>query len=150
MIVRTLMAALFATISVSVLNAHDVINSATAAKSDDGHLFMRKKLDAVGKIVEGLTVEDFSLIESGSSDLLKLSEQSAWKVRRDPLYMHYSHAFQNNVSELQNAAKRENLGDATFSYINLTVSCMACHKHTRNVIQTAPAQIGGQGSRVIR
>lgn len=150
MMMRTFLAALFATISMSCLNAQEIVTSTPHPKSDDGRVFMRKKLDAVGKIVEGLSVEDFALIESGSNDLLKLSEQAAWKVRRDPLYMHYSHAFQNNVGELLNAAKRENLGDATFSYINLTVSCMACHKHTRNVIQTAPAQIGGYGSRVIR
>ncbi len=101
--------------------------------------FMFRKLEAVNQINTGLATEDFQLIKTGGTKLLELSEDAAWKVRRDPLYLHYSSAFQTNVNGLIKAAEQESLGDATFSYINITVSCMSCHKHVRGVVQVSSA-----------
>jgi len=120
--------------------------SETVAVSDrPGAAFMRAKLDAVNQIVEGLSVEDHSLIAAGGEKLLTLSADAAFQVRRDPLYMHYSSTFQTTVNDLVNAAKKESLGDATINYINLTVSCVACHKHVRGTVQMAPLQNAGDG-----
>ncbi len=111
-----------------------------------GVSFMRAKLSAIDQIVEGLAVENYSLISEGGEKLLALSADAAFQTRRDPLYMHYSSVFQTNVNELMNSAKRESLGDATLNYINLTVSCVACHKHVRGAVQVAPVQNAGQGA----
>lgn len=107
---------------------------------------MRAKLSAIDQIVEGLAVENYSLISEGGKKLLALSADAAFQTRRDPLYMHYSSVFQTNVNELMNSARRESLGDATLSYINLTVSCVACHKHVRGAVQMAPVRNAGQGA----
>lgn len=100
--------------------------------------FMHGKLEISQRIVDGLMTEDFATIISASNDLLKLTEEAAWKVRRDPTYMHYSDSLKKQTALLRQAARRGSIGDATFAYVNLTVGCVACHNDVRGVYRLAP------------
>lgn len=101
--------------------------------------FMQAKLIAAHQVVDGLAYEDFDRIERGADELLRMTELASWKVRRDPIYMHYSADFESTALRLRDAARARSIEKATFAYLHLTVSCMACHQHVRNVVQIAPA-----------
>ena len=103
-----------------------------------GKPFMHAKLAATHQIVDGLAFEDFSQIERGADKLLRMTELASWKVRRDPIYMHYSADFEGTALRLKDAARARSIEKATFAYMHLTVSCTACHQHVRNVVQMAP------------
>ncbi|GAB5441059.1 MAG: hypothetical protein Fues2KO_14080 [Fuerstiella sp.] len=103
----------------------------------DRAAFMRGKLKMVQKIVEGLATDDFDLQQAGAMDLLKLSESATWKSLNDPFYRHYSRNFEVAVRGLLDAAKSENPEKATFAYMHVTVSCMACHQHVRSTKRVA-------------
>lgn len=100
--------------------------------------FMHAKLEATHQIVDGLAFEDFDRITNGAEELLSLGDQASWKVRRDPLYMHYAADFESTALRLRDAARKHSIESATFAYVHLTVSCTACHNHVRNVVQLAP------------
>jgi hypothetical protein len=104
-----------------------------------GKLFMHAKLLATHQVVDGLAFEDFARIERGADELLRMTELASWKVRRDPIYMHYSSDFETTALRLLDAARARSIEKATFAYMHLTVSCTACHLHVRNVVQIAPA-----------
>lgn len=122
----------------------DEIHPPPASRTLDGNdgsgkQFMHAKLAAAHRIVDGLAFEDFSQIEGGADELLRMTELASWKVRRDPIYMHYSADFESTALRLKNAARARSIEKATFAYMHLTVSCTACHQHVRDVVQIAPA-----------
>lgn len=100
-------------------------------------LFMRGKLAMVQKIVEGITTEDYEMIDSGGLELATLTESAAWKSDRDPYYQYYSRNFEQAVKGLISAAKSESVEKATFAYVHVTISCTACHQHVRGTVRTA-------------
>ena len=98
---------------------------------------MRAKLAMVQKIVEGISTEDFDMVEAGATELVTLAESAAWKSSRDPYYRHYSGNFEQAARGLIDAAKRESVEKSTFAYVHVTFSCTACHQHVRSTIRTA-------------
>lgn len=103
----------------------------------DRAAFMRGKLNMVQKIIEGLSTDDFDLVQSGSLDLIRLSESATWKSLNDPFYRHYSANFEQAVRGLLTAAKSGSPEKTTFAYVHVTMSCMACHQHVRRTRRVA-------------
>ena len=95
---------------------------------------MRGKLDAANKILEGLTTEDFELVGKGSDALTKISSHEAWRVSNDTMYRQQSIEFQSMVKRLSRAAKDEKLDTAALAYVQVTISCIDCHKWVRAVL----------------
>lgn len=110
--------------------------------------FMHAKLKATHRIIDGLAFEDFSSIKDGADELLRMTELASWKVRRDPVYMHYSADFERTATRLRDAARAQSIEKATFAYMHLTVSCTTCHQHVRNVVHVAPATAPATGAKL--
>ena len=123
------------------ISCHDIDLSAdekdTTNREPDRAEFMRGKLRMVQKIVEGISTEDFDLVEDGATELARLSESATWKSPNDPFYRHYSSNFEHAVRGLLNAAKSESPEKATFAYVHVTISCTACHQHVRGTKRVA-------------
>jgi hypothetical protein len=110
--------------------------AATPAKAEtvadkDLSAFMRLKLDHSQKVLEGLVVEDFKLIAHHSNQMALLVQDENWMVLQTPEYRHYSADFQMIANRLTEAAREENLDGAALAYVDLTMSCVNCHKYTR-------------------
>lgn len=95
--------------------------------------FMRLKLDHTQKIVEGLALEDFDLISKHAKEIGELSKHEKWRVYQTPEYGIYSADFQRITEGLVEAADDENLDGAALAYVEMTLSCVKCHKYTRNI-----------------
>ena len=93
--------------------------------------FMRPKLDHAQKVLEGLTLEDYQLISQSAKSLLQLSEAADWQVLPSPEYVRQSAEFQRVANELIRAGDQKNLDSATLAYVQLTMTCVNCHKHVR-------------------
>ncbi|HVC95778.1 MAG TPA: hypothetical protein VND64_18945 [Pirellulales bacterium] len=93
--------------------------------------FMRMKLDHSQKVLEGLVVEDYKLIAHHSNQMALLVLDENWMVLQTPEYRHHSADFQMVANRLTEAAREENLDGATLAYVDLTMSCVNCHKYTR-------------------
>ena len=99
--------------------------------------FMRAKLPMVGRIVEGISTEDFDLVRQGGLELAALSTSAKWKSPKNPYYQQYSAGFEEAVRGLVDAADAESVEKATFAYVHVTVSCTACHQHVRGTVRVA-------------
>ena len=93
--------------------------------------FMRMKLEASSKILEGLTTEDFQKIREGADTLHKMSAAEKWRVSNDVLYRQYSAEFNHEAERLLEKANARNLDGATLAWVECTMSCVHCHKHAR-------------------
>jgi hypothetical protein len=92
---------------------------------------MRKKLEHSQKALEGIAVNDFKAISKHADELIDLSKQVEWRVLKTPQYEVHSNEFRRNAENMVKAAKDKNLDAAALSYVELTLTCVRCHKYVR-------------------
>lgn len=93
--------------------------------------FMRAKLDASSKILEGLAVEDYELIEAGAKRLHAMSAAEEWRVSNDALYRQHSGEFRRIAGQLQEKAQKKDLDGAALAWVAATMNCVECHRWVR-------------------
>ncbi len=94
---------------------------------------MKRKLDQSQKVLAGLALNDFDEIAKHAQELIAISKEAEWKVLKTPEYDNYSNDFRRIAGRLVKNAKDRNIDAATLSYMNLTLTCVECHKHVREV-----------------
>jgi hypothetical protein len=92
---------------------------------------MHKKLVGSQKILEGITLNDFKTIMRNADDLIDISKQTEWRVLKTPQYEVHSNEFRRNAENLIKNSKDKNLDAAALSYVELTLTCVRCHKYVR-------------------
>lgn len=105
---------------------------AVAQEEEDDKLgLMRKKLAQTQRILEGLATEDYDLIAKNAKKLSKLTVLEKW-VRANTLeYKSQLNMFQSANRELIRFADEKNLDGAALAYLQLTLTCVNCHKQIR-------------------
>lgn len=96
--------------------------------------FMRAKLAASNKVLEGLATEDMSLIREGARTLNKMSLSENWRAHNDVMYKQFSSEFQRVTKDLMMAADDENLDQATLKWMGATMACIECHRFVRKTL----------------
>lgn len=94
---------------------------------------MEQKLTAAQKLLEALALRDFKMITENSDKLNQISKQAAWKMIETPLYEGYSDEFQRVTLKMANQAREKNLEGAALAYVDMTLTCVKCHEHVREV-----------------
>lgn len=98
--------------------------------------FMRRKLAASNKILEGLVIEDTRLIREGAQTLNEMSSAEKWRVSNDAMYRQFSTEFRRITQKLDDAAREGNLDQAALKWFDATLSCMECHRFVRGMLVT--------------
>ena len=111
---------------------------ALAADADTAAV-MRQKLAASQRILAGLAIADFGLIQTNANSLVALSGQRGWTAMQTPDYELFSTQFRVSAEALAKAAKVRDIDAAVEAYLDLTVSCVACHKYLRATPKKAPS-----------
>lgn len=96
--------------------------------------FMRQKLEYSKNVLEGLSLEQYSLIEKNAKALKALSQAAEWEVPVIPNatdYVALTSEFQRSADDLVRCAKQSNIDGATLAYVKLTMNCVQCHKFVR-------------------
>lgn len=93
---------------------------------------MRRKLESSQKVLEGIAVADYKLIEKHAEELLIISKQAGWKALNTPSYELHSNQFRRSAETLIENAQKKNLDAAALTYVELTMTCVKCHKHVRD------------------
>jgi len=93
---------------------------------------MRRKLDLSKKTLEGIVLEDYQMVFDGAESLRRLSQAAEWRAFLSEDYREYSGRFQRVAGELTRMADAKNLDGATLKYVELTMSCVECHKYVRS------------------
>jgi hypothetical protein len=109
------------------------VRAAPPAKTDDAAALMQKKLTHAQKLLEGVALADFAVIDQHAADLAALSKQLQFKVLKTPQYELHANEFRRALEDIQKGVRHKNLDAATLGYMDLTMSCVRCHKHVREV-----------------
>jgi hypothetical protein len=118
----------------ALLTALACVLSATGQGEQRGSLqkFMKRKLDLSKAVLEGLTLEDYALIAENARALRELSEDAQWRVSPNVNYLRLSNEFQDQAGDLTEKAKARNLDGATLAYVQMTMTCVKCHRLVRD------------------
>ena len=92
---------------------------------------MKLKLDYSHSILNGVATENFGLISANAEKLSKLSQATAFRARETAEYEVLSADFRRNADALAKAAKDRNADAASLAYVQMTLSCVNCHKYMR-------------------
>jgi hypothetical protein len=94
---------------------------------------MHKKLENAHKVLEGLALNDFKMIAKHAEELIDISKEAEWTVITTPQYEIHSRDFRRAAETLVKSARDKNLDAAALSYVELTLTCVNCHKYVREV-----------------
>ena len=97
---------------------------------------MRKKVAYSQQVLVGITLEDYGLIADNAEKLVELSNKTNWYSRQVPEYELFLNEFRRNGEELMKAGQQKNLDAASLAYVQMTLSCVNCHKFIRQSSRT--------------
>lgn len=92
---------------------------------------MRKKLKHSQGVLEGVALNDFDKIADNADQLITISQQAEWVVVKSPQYELFSNQFRRSAEGLVKNAKAKNLDGAALDYVDMTMTCVKCHKYVR-------------------
>ncbi len=95
------------------------------------NLLMQMKLGHAQKVLEGLAVQDFDLMAKNAEELAIISKKAEWQVLKTPDYLRYGDEFRRQADSIIKASKDKNIDAAALAYVQLTMTCVNCHKHVR-------------------
>lgn len=107
----------------------DQKNQVEDVKSEARQAFMRGKLVSNQKIVEGLCLKDFDMIQEGAKAVTQMVLGQHWFVLDTPGYRQQSQEMERAAKRLHDAAKGKNIEAATLRYFDLTLTCIDCHQY---------------------
>jgi hypothetical protein len=97
---------------------------------------MQRKLKNAQKVLEGVAIKNFDMIGTSADELMVVSKEVEFQVLKTPTYEILSNDFRRLVQTLAQQAKEKNLDGAALTYVDLTLNCVKCHKHVREVRMT--------------
>lgn len=97
---------------------------------------MRKKLEHAQKVLEGVTMGDFKMVANNAEDLIQISKLAEWRVVKTPRYELHSNEFRRTAEALIQESNNRNLDATALAYVEMTLSCVKCHKYIREVRMT--------------
>lgn len=101
--------------------------------------WMQKKLEYSEKILGGLAAADFEVIGKTARTMNALTHMEKWVRGTTPEYRTQLRFFENANEQIIRAADKENLDGAVLAYVQLTLSCVNCHKVVRDLGGSKPA-----------
>jgi hypothetical protein len=101
--------------------------------------WMEKKLEYSQRMIRGLATEDLDDVAKAGRSMASLSQFERWVRGGVPEYRNQLTLFQTANRELIRAAESKNLDGATIAYLQLTLSCVNCHKVVRDLTRQPPA-----------
>ena len=105
-------------------------------KDEKLHDLMQRKLAASQKVLEGIALGDFDKIGKQADELIAVSKQTEWRVLKTPQFELHSNDFRRTADNLAKSAKDKNLDGAALNYVELTLTCVKCHKYVRETRDT--------------
>ncbi len=93
---------------------------------------MVRKLTHSQKVLEALAREDFALLRTHAAGLAACVTDATWRINDSERYLMFSNDFSREVASLQKAAKDKRGDAATLAFIDMTLTCVKCHRYLRD------------------
>ncbi|MGB6045781.1 MAG: hypothetical protein WBF93_21680 [Pirellulales bacterium] len=94
-------------------------------------VWMRIKMRASQGVLEGLAKSDFQMIYRNAEKMKRFGKIERWARIKNEEYQTQLRFFNQSNADLMRQAKQENLDGATLAFMQLTASCVHCHRTIR-------------------
>lgn len=98
---------------------------------------MKSKLVASQDVLESLLRKDFHSIAIQARKMKSISEAAEWPRARDNVYEHFGAIFRRQCNQLESLANQRNHEGVTFTYLQMTTTCIQCHDYVRDSLRVA-------------
>ena len=105
---------------------------AALCEDKSSSIIMARKLDHSKGILEGLATDDFELIATNAKVMSTFTQLESWFRADVPEYKAQLELYRVANKELIRQADAKNLDGASLAYVQLTLSCVQCHKVIRD------------------
>lgn len=92
---------------------------------------MQQKLEHSQELLTAVVLGNHVNVERYANELMLISEASTWSPLQTPEYLHYASAFRESTETLIKEANARNLDGVALAYMEVTLTCVQCHKHVR-------------------
>lgn len=92
---------------------------------------MQAKLRHAQSLLASVTTADFAAMEKSAAHLTELGNLTSWYSSQTPTDQLLLEVFRRSTESVAKAAREKNLDAAALAYVQLTLSCVGCHKHNR-------------------
>ena len=98
-----------------------------------GRELMQKKLKHAQEILEGVSLEDFRKIQNAADELVRISRAGEFlNAHKSAEYQIQTQLFQRTAQTISLRAQQKNLDGVLLAYLDMSMTCVKCHKVTRN------------------
>ncbi len=119
-------------VSAVVLALVAVPSSSQEKKKREPDPLMVLKLKESQALLEGLALNDPAKVQASAEELLRISKAAQFrKALNTAKYEYYANTFQKAAETAIEKAKAKNIDGATLAYVDMTMTCVRCHQHTR-------------------
>jgi len=94
---------------------------------------MMQKLENAQKVLEGMALNNFDLVAKHADELIQISKAAEFHVIKSPQYEMNSNDFRRAAETMIQEAKAKNIDGIALAYVDMTLSCVRCHKYVREV-----------------
>jgi 7-cyano-7-deazaguanine synthase in queuosine biosynthesis len=98
---------------------------------------MQEKLKNAQTLLEGLATNDFDKIKDCAQELIRISKAAEFAAYKTPMYEVHTNNFRRAAETIVQKAKDKNIDGATLAYVDMTLTCIRCHEHCREVRDTS-------------
>jgi hypothetical protein len=93
---------------------------------------MVRKLTHAQKVLEALAREDYAQLATHADGLAACVKDATWRINQTERYVMFSTDFSRGIAGLQKAAKDKKNDAATLAFIDMTMTCVKCHRYLRD------------------
>jgi hypothetical protein len=109
-----------------------VPSSSQEKKKREPDPLMVAKLKEAQTLLEGLALNDSAKVQKSAEELLRISKEAQFrKALKTAKYELHANSFQRSAEAVIEKAKAKNIDGATLAYLDMTMTCVRCHQHTR-------------------
>lgn len=103
--------------------------------SEHASVWMRKKMEYSQHLLEGIATADLDMVADNARAMQGLSKVEAFVRGRTPGYRTQLQIFQAATEDIIRQADKDNLDGAALAFTQMTISCVNCHKHLREIVK---------------
>jgi len=93
---------------------------------------MKAKTGYAHRLLDAVVLEDFDVIQDQAFRLKAVAETADWYTAESAEFVRETESFIRAADRLFQAAKENNGDAAALAYMDVTLSCVHCHRHLRS------------------
>ena len=124
------LACLIAVVGLLAVRAQETPPTKKVTPEQDVSAVMEEKLRYSHKLLDSLAREDYPELEIAAQELRRIAREQ-WAANPSDEYKTQLQVFWTTLEGIESGAQRKEIDEATLAYMQMTLSCVKCHKLIR-------------------